>query len=150
MDSIVAWMKDQQTGPDLVGVLQSFLIARGTKTAVSLLHLDSPLRMAARFQNMCPPGYSSRIRPQLLTLLPHTQLSPQSLSSTQPTGRRNKKEKKDTQEKSRQRKINDKYDALPDTQQFEAADGYVTFCRTFKYLGLRISYNLRDDANIEA
>jgi hypothetical protein len=29
-------------------------------------------------------------------------------------------------------------------------DGYVTFCHKFKYLGSRISYNLRDDNNIEA
>ena len=72
------------------------------------------------------------------------------LSSTRPTGRNGKKEKKDTKEKTRQKKIDDKYDALPDTQQFEVADGYVTFCRTFKYLGSRISYNLRDDADIEA
>ena len=54
------------------------------------------------------------------------------------------------QEKARQRKINVKYDALPETQQFEVADGYVTFCHTFKYLGSRISYNLHNDADIEA
>ncbi len=54
------------------------------------------------------------------------------------------------QENARQKKINVKYDTLPETQQFEVADSYVTFCRTFKYLGLRISYNLRNDANIEA
>ena len=41
-------------------------------------------------------------------------------------------------------------DTLPETQQIEVADGYVTFCRTFKYLGSRISYNLQDDADIEA
>jgi hypothetical protein len=53
------------------------------------------------------------------------------LSSSRPIGRKNKKEKKDTQEKARQKKIDDKYDALPDTQQFKVADGYVTFCRNF-------------------
>ena len=37
VDSIVAWMEDQQTGPDLVRVIQSYLIARGTKTSVSLI-----------------------------------------------------------------------------------------------------------------
>ena len=69
VDSIVAWMEVQQTGPDLVGLIQSYLIARGTKTAVSLLHSDSPLWMAASFhdllgwdnfveigENMCPLG----------------------------------------------------------------------------------------------
>ncbi len=48
------------------------------------------------------------------------------------------------------RRIDTKYDALPATQQIEVADGYVTFCRTFKYLGSCISYNLLDDADIEA
>ena len=54
------------------------------------------------------------------------------------------------QESDRQQKIDAKYDALPETQQFDIADGYVTSCRTFKYLGSRISYNLQDDADIEA
>jgi hypothetical protein len=73
------------------------------------------------------------------------------LSSSRPTGKRKKKkEKKETKEKARQKKIDVKYDALPETQQFDIADGYVTFCRTFKYLGSRISYNLCDDADIEA
>ena len=52
MESIVAWMVDQQTRPNLVWVFQSYLIDRGTKTAVSLLHPDSsPLQMAARFHD---------------------------------------------------------------------------------------------------
>ncbi len=51
VDSIVAWMKDQQTGHDLVGVIQSYLIARGTKTVVSFIHHDSPLRTAVRFHD---------------------------------------------------------------------------------------------------
>ena len=52
VDSIVAGMEVQQTGPDLVGLIQSYLITRGTKTAVSLLHSDSPLWMAARFHDL--------------------------------------------------------------------------------------------------
>jgi hypothetical protein len=43
-----------------------------------------------------------------------------------------------------------KYDALPETDQIVIADGYVTFCRKFKYLGSRISYNLQDDDDIKA
>ena len=43
-----------------------------------------------------------------------------------------------------------KYDTLPETDQIIIADGFVTFCRKFKYLGSRISYNLQDDDNIEA
>jgi hypothetical protein len=61
-----------------------------------------------------------------------------------------KKEKEETWESAQQRKIDAKYDALPETQQFDIADGYVTFCWTFKYLGSRISYNLQDDADVEA
>ncbi len=33
VDCIVAWMKDQQTGPNLVGVIQSYLIARGDQNS---------------------------------------------------------------------------------------------------------------------
>ena len=80
----------------------------------------------------------------------HTTTTTVQLSSPRPTGKRKKKEEKETQEKARQRGIDVKYDALPETPQFDVADGYVTFCRTFKYLGSRISYNLRDDADIEA
>jgi hypothetical protein len=42
------------------------------------------------------------------------------------------------------------YDALPETDQFFNLDGYVTFCCKFKYLGSCISYNLRDNNDIEA
>jgi hypothetical protein len=61
-----------------------------------------------------------------------------------------KKEKEETRESARQQKIDAKYDALTETQQFDIADGYVTLCRTFKYLGSRLSYNLQDDADVEA
>jgi hypothetical protein len=44
------------------------------------------------------------------------------LSSPQPTEKRKKKEKKETQEKAQQREIDIKYDALPETQQFDVAD----------------------------
>jgi hypothetical protein len=64
--------------------------------------------------------------------------------------KKTKEKKKKTWESARQKREDAKYDALPETEQFDIADGYVTFCRTFKYLGSRISYNLRDDADIEA
>jgi hypothetical protein len=44
-------MEDQQTGLDLVGVIELYLLVKGTKTAVSFFHLDSPLQMAARFHD---------------------------------------------------------------------------------------------------
>ena len=43
-----------------------------------------------------------------------------------------------------------KYDSLPETATIKVANGYDTFCRKFKYLGSRISYNLCDDDNINA
>jgi hypothetical protein len=51
MDGLVLWMESQQTGPKLVGVIRSYLLARGTKTAVSLLCPESSLKMAAYFHD---------------------------------------------------------------------------------------------------
>jgi hypothetical protein len=69
---------------------------------------------------------------------------------SQPQRKKKKTEKKEMQEAACQRRIDTKYDALPETQQIEVADGYINFCCTFKYLGPCISYNLWDDADIEA
>ena len=87
---------------------------------------------------------------------PHTHMSTHTTITTtvlysppRPTEKRKKKDKKETQEKGRQREIDVKSDSLPETQKIDIADGYITFCRTFKYLGSRISYNFRDDADIE-
>ena len=91
------------------------------------------------FEDIPPPPAST-----------HTTNTAVQICSPRPTGKQKTKTKKETQESIRQKKIDVKYDALPETQQFDVADGYVTFCRTFKYLGSRISYNLRDDADIEA
>ena len=41
------------------------------------------------------------------------------------------------------------YDDLPETQPIQVADGFVTFTKHFKYLGSYISYNLRDDYDIQ-
>jgi hypothetical protein len=40
------------------------------------------------------------------------------------------------------------YDKLDETQNFPVTDGFVSFTRTFRYLGSLISYNLRYDDNI--
>ena len=40
------------------------------------------------------------------------------------------------------------YDKLDKTQNFLVADGFVSFTRTFRYLGSLISYNLCNDDNI--
>jgi hypothetical protein len=42
------------------------------------------------------------------------------------------------------------YDQLDETQPFAVANGLVSFTQTFQYLGLLISYNLRDDDDITA
>jgi hypothetical protein len=61
-----------------------------------------------------------------------------------------KEKKKETWESAQQKREDAKYDALPETEQIDIADGYITFCQMFKYLGSCISYNLQDDADIEA
>jgi hypothetical protein len=40
------------------------------------------------------------------------------------------------------------YDALEETKPMEINDGYVTFCRHFKYLGSYVSFGLCDDYDI--
>ena len=45
---------------------------------------------------------------------------------------------------------NDIYDGLPETANVPVADGYVSFTRTFRYLGSLINFSLRDDDNITA
>ena len=42
------------------------------------------------------------------------------------------------------------YDELEETRPIAVADGHVTFTRHFKYLGSYVSYNLRDDFDVEA
>jgi hypothetical protein len=42
------------------------------------------------------------------------------------------------------------YDRLDKTQTFQVADGFISFMWTFPYLGLLISYNLRNDDDITA
>ncbi len=44
-------MESQQTGPKLVGVIRSYILARGTKTAVSLLRPEFSLKMVAHFHD---------------------------------------------------------------------------------------------------
>jgi hypothetical protein len=44
-------MEDQKTGPNLVAVIISYLLAQGTKLAVLLLHLESSLQMAVGWDN---------------------------------------------------------------------------------------------------
>ena len=41
------------------------------------------------------------------------------------------------------------YDICADTQRATIEDGYIEFTKHFKYLGSHISYNLKDDYEIE-
>ena len=38
--------------------------------------------------------------------------------------------------------------SLAETATMQVADGYVTFCKHFKYIGTWISYSLHDDYDI--
>ena len=40
------------------------------------------------------------------------------------------------------------YDNLPETKLIVVCDGFVTFCRNFKYLGNWISFSLQDDHDV--
>ena len=42
------------------------------------------------------------------------------------------------------------YDKLDETRDIDVEDGYVTFTRSFRYLGSMISFNLRDNEDITA
>jgi hypothetical protein len=42
------------------------------------------------------------------------------------------------------------YDGLDETKDIEVGNGYITFSRSFKYLGSTISYNLRDNDDVTA
>ena len=58
--------------------------------------------------------------------------------------------KKEESEKARIAREDKIYDDLEETQDLAIADGFVSFTRHFKYLGSYISYNLRDDYDIES
>ena len=58
--------------------------------------------------------------------------------------------KKYESEKARTAKEDIIYDGLSETKDINVADGYVSFTKHFKYLGSYISYNLRDDFDIES
>ena len=47
-------------------------------------------------------------------------------------------------------KLEDKlYDECHETKMVEVGNGFVTYCRHFKYLGSWISHNLRDDHDVD-
>ena len=75
---------------------------------------------------------------------------PKSLAAYHPNGRRkiNPADDGDKHNPGQTKREHAMYDKLNETQNFPVADGFVSFTRTFRYLGLLISYNLRNDDNI--
>ena len=53
-------------------------------------------------------------------------------------------------EKDKRSKLEDNlYDNCQETEIIKVGDGFITYCKIFKYLGSWISYNLRNDYDIE-
>jgi hypothetical protein len=75
---------------------------------------------------------------------------PKSLAAYHPDGRRriNSADDDDEHDPGQTEREHAMYDKLDETQNFPVADGFVSFTRTFRYLGSLISYNLRDDDDI--
>jgi hypothetical protein len=55
----------------------------------------------------------------------------------------------ETKEQSCQEREEDLYDNLEEMQTISIEDGFVTFCRHFKYLGSFVSFSLCDDYDIK-
>ena len=77
---------------------------------------------------------------------------PKSLAAYHPDGRRmiNSSDGDEEHDPGQTEREHEMYNRLDETKNFSVADGFVSFTRTFKYLGSLISYNLRDDDNITA
>jgi hypothetical protein len=77
---------------------------------------------------------------------------PKSLTAYYPDGRHmiNSSDGDEEHNPGQTEREHDMYDQLDETKNFSVADGFVSFTRTFKYLGSLISYNLRDDDDITA
>ena len=75
---------------------------------------------------------------------------PKSLAAYHPNGRQkiNSADDDNEHDPGRTEREHAMYDNLDETQNFPVANGFVSFTRTFQYLGSLISYNLRDDDDI--
>ncbi len=61
----------------------------------------------------------------------------------------NEERQAEEKEQSRREREEELYDKLDKTQPIQVEDGYVTFCRHFKYLRSFISFGLCDDYDIK-
>ena len=77
---------------------------------------------------------------------------PKSLAAYHPNGRRriNSVDDDDKHDPGQTEREHAMYNKLDETQNLPVADGFVSFTRTFRYLGSLICYNLRDDEDITA
>ncbi len=75
---------------------------------------------------------------------------PKSLAAYHPNGRQriNSIDDNDAHNPGQTKHEHAIYDKLDETQNFPVANRFVSFTRTFRYLGSLISYNLRDDNDI--
>ena len=109
----------------------------------------------AKFVTFSPddsPDRRIRILPKSLICLPPQAATPpvrqkgtnrQHIAPLETDGDQNRTSKEREQD-------NDIYDKLPETANVPVADGYVSFTRTFRYLGSLINFSLRDDDDITA
>ena len=112
-------------------------------------------RHTAKFVAFSPvdsPQDRIRILPQSLMLVPPPAVVPPKPRNGRTTQRcvALSDTEDDQSQTQGQERDNDAYDKLPETANFHVADGYVSFTRTFHYLGSLINYSLRDDDDITA
>ncbi len=110
----------------------------------------------AKFVTFSPdtsPNSRRRILPKLLLSLPPRVTSPpESQNGGENQTHVTLPETNDDQARTGEQREQDNnaYDKLPESANVPIADGYVSFTRTFRYLGSLINYSLRDDDNITA
>ena len=108
-------------------------------------------RHTAKFNTFSPvDSLPDRIRIlpwSLLLAPPPAVVPPEPCNSRTTQGRVALLDTEDDQSRTQGRKErdNDAYDKLPETANLHVADEYVSFTRTFRYLGSLINYSLRDD-----
>ena len=116
------------------------------------------MQHTAKFVTFTPGNCSQEsihILPKLLVLAPP-------LATPSPPPRRDEAKTQDriaisdgaeedqTRTQGQQEQDNISYDAFPETANFPLSDGYVSFTRTFRYLGSLINYSLHDNDDITA
>jgi hypothetical protein len=94
-----------------------------------------------------PPGFFDFRLPSL-TAPNHAEETHNAINCTDDTLTNDERQAEEKHQSCRECEEN-LYNKLEETQPIQVEDGYVTFCRHFKYLGSFISFNLCDDYNIE-